>query len=201
VFIALRQDACTCGTLRSWITRISWFVVLTDSSDSFLLGAFSALGTTEQEQRDALKVAVQTFSLMRKEDIAPDTVSYGNLIKCFANLMPQGKARNDMTMQVFKKCCEEGLVGELVWNEVRRAVPPKLLSEKMGISAKPVGFVQVRDLPQDCRRNVRGDKKAPARRKVEPKKGKEETPISRKVAPAQRLRNISETSYQSGRDL
>jgi hypothetical protein len=138
---------------------------------------------------------------MRKEEIAPDTVSYGNLIKCFANLMPQGKARNDMSMRVFEKCCEEGLVGELVWNEVRRAVPPKLLAEKMGISAKPVGLVQVRDLPRDCRRNVRGDKKAPPQRKAEPKKGKEETPSSQKVAPVQRLRSISEPSYQSGRDL
>jgi hypothetical protein len=138
---------------------------------------------------------------MRKEDIAPDTVSYGNLIKCFANLMPQGKARNDMTMQVFNKCCEEGLVGELVWNEVRRAVPPKLLAEKMGISTKSAGFVQVRDLPRDCRRNVKGDKKAPPRRNADPKKVKEETPSSRMIAPAQRLHNISETSYQSGRDI
>jgi hypothetical protein len=177
-----------------------WFVGPTDS-DSHLLGAFSALGTTEKEQRDALQVAVQTFSLMRKEDIAPDTVSYGNLIKCFANLMPQGKARNEMSMQVFEKCCKEGLVGELVWNEVRRAVPPKLLATKMGIFAKPVGFVHVRDLPRDCRRNVRGDKKAPPRRKAEPKKGKEETLSSRKVAPLRRLPNISEPSYQSGRDL
>jgi len=62
----------------------------------------ATLGVTEQEQRDALQAAVQTFTRMRKEDVPPDTVSYGNLIKCFANLMPQGKARNDMALQVFK---------------------------------------------------------------------------------------------------
>jgi hypothetical protein len=138
---------------------------------------------------------------MRTEDIAPDTVSYGNLIKCFANLMPQGKARNDMSMQVFQKCCKEGLVGELVWNEIRRAVPPRLLSEKMGISHKPVGSLRVRDLPHNCKRNVRGDKKAPPQRKAVPKKGNAEKPSSRKVGPMRRLRNISEQSYQSGRDV
>lgn len=162
--------------------------------------AFSALGTTEQEQRDALKIAVRTFTRMRKEQVLPDTVSYGNLIKCFANLMPQGKARNDMALQVLEKCMGEGLVGELVWNEIRRAVPNKLLGEKMVLS-KPVGSIRVQDLPSNCRRNVCGDKKArPRRQTTESKKAKKEAP-ARKAKPIRQFRNFSEASYQSGRDV
>jgi len=53
--------------------------------------AFSALGTTEDEQRRALQIAVQTFKKMRQEHaVAPDSISYGNMLKCTANLLPSG---------------------------------------------------------------------------------------------------------------
>ena len=71
--------------------------------------AFSAIGTSLEEQREALQIAVKTFSEMRRSrTTAPDTVSYGNMLKCLANLMPQGDLRTKMALQIFAKCSEEG---------------------------------------------------------------------------------------------
>jgi hypothetical protein len=153
--------------------------------------AFSAIGTSVEEQREALQIAVATFSEMRKSEFtAPDTVTYGNMLKCLANLMPQGEIRTQMALQIFAKCREEGLVGTLVWNEVRRAVPSWELEEKLNL--KSSGNKQLRDLPQAWRQQNRNDKLAPrptSRRKPQ-------TP----AAPKQRTTFI-EASAQSSKDM
>jgi hypothetical protein len=122
--------------------------------------AFSALGTSSEERREALKIAVKTFSSMSmlslshssRDAISRDTITYGNMLKCFANLMPPGDVRNRMALQIFQECCDEGLVGFLVWNEVRRAVPVKLLQEACQLKGQ-CGSLDVRDLPRSWSEN------------------------------------------------
>ena len=156
--------------------------------------AFSAIGTSLDEQREALQIAVSTFSDMRKSrTTAPDSVSYGNMIKCLSNLMPQGELRTKMALQIFAKCSEEGLVGTLVWNEVRRAVPSWELEEKLKLRGS-AGSMQLKDLPRAWKMQNRGDKlsRPTARR---PKK---DAPLTQNSASG---RFIVETSFQSGKDL
>lgn len=173
--------------------------------------AFSSSGTTEEQRRTALQVAVGTFAKLRNFDprgkIKPDTISYGNLIKCCANLMPRGNARSEMAMKVFDQCCRDGMVGELVWNEIRRAVTPasllpvipKALLERKG----NLGSVDVNDIPRNWRRGVESKKNLGAQRKKDDKAAarvaaKKTSPRTR---PVPGLRSITESSYQSGKDL
>ena len=160
--------------------------------------AFSALGTPEEEQRMALKIAVGTFSLMKKLAIRPDMISYGNMLKCVANLVPFGSTRTEMGLQLFKGCCQDGLVGDLVWNEARRALPAKVLSNLFRNQPKPLSAMRVQDLPRSWRKNL------PKERRMHAKQKQQELPdpaeIKRKE-PVRRFRNISEASYQSGRDV
>jgi hypothetical protein len=153
--------------------------------------AFSALGTSVDEQREALQIAVQTFSSMRKSETPPDTVTYGNMLKCLANLMPEGDVRTNMALQIFDKCISDGLVGGLVWNEVRRAVPAKQLAKVYNLSG-PIGSIQVRELPKKWRQANKADKNAPPTKRQAPPKV-EETNLP--------TRTIVETSVQSGKDL
>lgn len=153
--------------------------------------AFSALGTSVDEQREALQIAVQTFSSMRKSETPPDTVTYGNMLKCLANLMPEGDVRTNMALQIFDKCISDGLVGGLVWNEVRRAVPAKQLAKVYNLSG-PIGSIQVRELPKKWRQANRADKNAPPTKRQSPPKVEENTLPTR---------TIVETSVQSGKDL
>ena len=76
--------------------------------------AFSAQGGNN-ERRRALAVAVETFNRLRQGKYAsPDALSYGNMLKCCANLMPPGDARSSMASRLFSSCCDEGLVGGMV---------------------------------------------------------------------------------------
>ena len=166
--------------------------------------AFSALGTPEQEQRQALKTAVETFSLMKRRGISPDTISYGNMLKVVANLIPRGKIRTEMGLQLFQACCQDGLVGELVWNEARRALPGTVLNKVVGGHRKPLAAIQVRHLPRSWTQKV----PQPRRLHTKPQKNKEssspkeEDPAeARRREPLRKFRNISEQSYQSGRDV
>lgn len=161
--------------------------------------AFSALGTPEEEQRIALKIAVEVFTLMKKLSIHPDTISYGNMLKVVANLVPKGATRTEMGLQLFEGSCQDGLVGDLVWNEARRVLPAKTLS---GIvpAKKSLSALRPRDLPNAWRQNLPREKRANA--KPKPKATDKLDPVEQKRRePVRRFRNISEQSYQSGRDV
>jgi len=125
--------------------------------------AFSAFGpnnerTPIEARREALQIAVSTMAQLRKVVGKPDTVSYGNLLKCCSNLMDRSNQRTAMSMKIFQQCCNDGMVGELVWNEIRRAVPSKslvvVLPEALRHSRGGMGSLQFSRLPRQWRRNV-----------------------------------------------
>lgn len=122
--------------------------------------AFSARRTSQEEQREALKIAVSTFASMPGQGVRRDTVTYGTMLKCFANLIPKGDVRNRMALQVFQECCDEGMVGNLVWNEIRRAIPLKLLQEACQLK-RACGSLEVQDLPPAWCVNNKRDKPKP----------------------------------------
>jgi hypothetical protein len=164
--------------------------------------AFSALGTSEAERRQALQIAVSTFSKLRHYT-GPDTVSYGNLLKCIANLMPVGaQHRHDMALQIFRQCCDDGLVGELVWAEIQRAVPPRVLRTKV-VGATP--GATFRSLPRAWKCNVLRNQNKKAQEEIQQQKQKQKEQESHSrddvdvgsTAPVQRLRSITEPSYSS----
>lgn len=128
--------------------------------------AFSAQ-TKKEEQRRALAVAVETFNLMRQgKYVSPDAVSYGNMLKCCANLMPTGDQRNGMASRLFASCCDDGLVGGMCLDEIRRCLPNRALFplladcgyDKALREGQKAYSVQLRELPREWTRNVkRGD--------------------------------------------
>lgn len=166
--------------------------------------AFSAQNTSSDQQKAALQIAVSTFTKLRQHPrLKPDTISYGNLLKCCANLVPQGKTRNEMALQIFTKCCEDGMVGDLAWNEVRRAVPPRLLSgilSRQGIE-KSLGSVQVRDLPRGWRQHVNDKKTQTSSRRRRKSRSKSDKSSDVTSTPMRPLRAMVEPSYESGKDL
>ena len=175
--------------------------------------AFSAHGGPG-ERRRALQIAVETFNELRrgKFGISPDAVSYGNMLKCCANLMPPGSHRTKMASQLFTSCCNEGLVGGMCLDEIRRGVPPRdflQLLAKCGCN-KPLNqgrmahSVHLSHLPRDFTINVKsGDLKDRQRDSFAPKKSKgtgrgwkqKEQPVLRRPGL------LIEQSWMSGKDV
>jgi hypothetical protein len=147
--------------------------------------AFSAEGTAE-ERRRALQVAVDTFQRLRRgRHAAPDAVSYGNVLKCCANLVPPGERRNGMAVQLFRKCCDEGLMGGMCLDEIRRCVPPRAflpLLADCGYDAPPgrrrkAPSVEVREVTGSWTRHAkRGDMASRQRGSFRPRQRQEGRP-------------------------
>jgi PPR repeat family len=171
--------------------------------------AFSAQRTPREEQKEALKIAVKTFASMPRERIQRDTVTYGTMLKCFANLIPKGDVRNRMALQVFQECCEEGMVGDLVWNEIRRSIPPQLLQEACQFQ-RECGSMEVHDLPVEWRVNNKGDKPKlqTKQRESRPKNGRSSTIRRRQTKDKAKATNppkpkvfLVEKSFSSDKDM
>ena len=110
-----------------------------------------------------------------------------------------------MSLQVFKSACEDGLVNELSWNEIRRCLPPRLLMDELGLTlAKPPGAIEVSDLPKTWRRKLlvsKSERKQRRHKRQDAERRREQEIERRRSAPERRFRSISEGSWDSGRDL
>ncbi len=99
--------------------------------------AFSA-HTEAEERKKAISIAIKLFHEMIQANITPpDAVTYGTLIKCISNLVPFGEVRNKMASDIFSKCANSGLVNGLVFDEIRRAVPGKVLAQLLHEPMRP----------------------------------------------------------------
>lgn len=172
--------------------------------------AFSAF-TDNSEKKKALSIAIRLFNEMQKSTIVrPDAVTYGMLIKCIANLVPKGTVRNNMASEIFRKCIENGLVNGLVFDEIRRALPGRVLSTLLKDSPntqsdkiqKPLSLLELRDLPRSWRANVIEAKPKGKRKKAHiqaktsnDNRGNDDI----RIKPVMRV--IVEQSWQSGRDV
>ena len=171
--------------------------------------AFSA-HTEEKERKEALKIAVTIFNEMQKsKTVKPDSITFGMLLKSFANLMPKGPARDNMATQIFKKCCADGLVNDLVFNEVRRATSPKILRNLLTDSLnnkskkKRLNELQLWDLPKKWKVNVKERRRKVKKKSTEGREQKTKVKVKKETAP-QYIRpytRLTEMSWQSGRDV
>lgn len=165
----------------------------------------NACAFSKAMQRESLQIATRTFKELPNY-AKRDTITYGNLLKCCTNLMPRSKSRTDMALQIFDTCCKDGLVGDLVWNEVRKVVPSHELAKKVSPKKKKsIGLLTLRDLPRSWKRNTR-DKQAAINENRQTRRKRKRTKEGAKSEssepkPVRPLRNIVEPSYQSGRDL
>jgi len=174
--------------------------------------AFSALRTPEEEKREAIRIAVDIYKAMssrrslssfrRKGNgsiVARDTVTYGIMLKSIANLMPFGTVRNQMALQIFQECCNDGLVGFMAWNEVRRAVPIKILQEAC-MFKRQIRSLEVKDLPKEWTKNCRERKRFTKQRQMEQNdRRKKKKSKSTEKEPAKAF--IIERSYATGKDM
>mmetsp|Transcript_24307 Transcript_24307/g.52520 ORF Transcript_24307/g.52520 Transcript_24307/m.52520 type:complete len:830 (+) Transcript_24307:85-2574(+) len=175
--------------------------------------AFSARGTGE-EKRQAMKVAVETFNKMRQgKYVSPDAVSYGNMLKCCANLMPPGNQRNAMASRLFMSGSDEGLIGGMALDEIRRCVPPRAflpLLADMGYDdpmrrRRKAHAVELRELPRKWTANVKRSDMASRQRAsfAKPKKKPERRPRrhEEKAKPVIRRPGLLFEYGSSGKDM
>ena len=89
--------------------------------------SFPSRGNSIEEKYAAFRIAVQTLNELRaSENCEPNHVSYGTFIRSCGNLMPPSPKRDAVVGNIFRKCCEEGLVSEFVMDSVSYAASENL---------------------------------------------------------------------------
>ncbi|GFH56503.1 hypothetical protein CTEN210_12979 [Chaetoceros tenuissimus] len=107
----------------------------------------------QDEKIRALVVVVETLVAIQ-EFAKSDHTTYGTLLKAFVNLIPANdKRRRRVVKAVFKVCCTEGMVGNMVLRQLRFAAPADLYEELLGRSIDDE--VKLSSLPSKWSRNVR----------------------------------------------
>jgi len=90
-----------------------------------VLNAAAFTSGDERDQEEAFRVACLTFDELRmSEYLQPSHVSYGTFLKAVRKLMPDSEIREKLVTSVFRRCCKEGLVGDMVLREMKALSSP-----------------------------------------------------------------------------
>lgn len=106
-----------------------------------------------QEQNRAIEIAHRMLRELDKSSFGgPDQVTYGTFLKVCANQMPDCNSRSQIVDSIFKKCCNDGQVGNLVLQQLKSIANPELYERLVGCSI--VDDVRMEDLPSEWWCNV-----------------------------------------------
>jgi hypothetical protein len=114
------------------------------------------LATTESSSSKT--TATKTTTTMTGEaSLSPDQVTYGTFLKVLANQMPDCSSRKQIVDYLFKNCCRDGQVGNLVLQQLHRVVATDdEFYDLVQIKPNPNSGMVVRmeDLPNEWTCNV-----------------------------------------------
>lgn len=129
-----------------------------------------------KSRKKALDTAIFTLAELQGSPYGkPNHLTYGTFLKACANLMPRDNELRTLIVEpVFRQCCEDGQVGEMVLAHLWNAAPKDLYRELLkDVVPSGGGKIKVRDLPREWRRNVQEHRRWPARTHTVVRQGKQ----------------------------
>lgn len=110
-------------------------------------------GNDVPEQNRAMEIAHKILKeLEQSRHGNPDQVTYGTFLKVCHNQMPDSHTRRQIVEVLFRKCCKDGQVGNLVIQQLQTMASPDLYEQLVGRSIED--DIVMEDLPEDWWRNV-----------------------------------------------
>lgn len=107
----------------------------------------------QKEKLDAFIVAVSSLVLLQ-EYTKPDHTTYGTLLKAWCNLIPKDDERRARAVNsVFRQCCKDGQVGNMVLTQLKYAASPELYRTLIGRDIAEQ--ITLSDLPAKWSRSVK----------------------------------------------
>lgn len=106
-----------------------------------------------EEQLHAVEIAnIMLVGLQKSPYGKPDQVTYGTYLKVINNQMPQSEARDKVAETVFRKCAQDGMVGQMVLRQLQDMGLDEVYENLAGISMW--GKVDLRNMPGEWTCNV-----------------------------------------------
>lgn len=118
-----------------------------------VMNACAYTGGDVHDQSRAMDIAHKRLSELEKSSYGkPDQVTYGTFLKVCANQMSDCDNRQQVIEIIFKKCCRDGQVGNLVIQQLKTMGPPELYERLVGRHVEE--DVNMSELPHEWTCNV-----------------------------------------------
>lgn len=118
-----------------------------------VLNACAFTSGETRENNKAVEIAHSVLQHIESEKYSnPDQVTYGTFLKVIANQMPDCDSRTKVVAAVFRKCCKEGQVGNLVIQQLKAMAGDELFRLLVGRGIEEE--FKIEDLPHEWRCNV-----------------------------------------------
>lgn len=105
------------------------------------------------EQNRAMEIAHERLKHLEDSDYgSPDQITYGTFLKVCANQMPDCATRQQIMEVIFQKSARDGMLGNLVLQQLRAMGPPDLYYRLTGHYIEDE--IQLEDLPKEWWCNV-----------------------------------------------
>jgi hypothetical protein len=124
--------------------------------------AETASTENEQEHREALKIALGIFKLLREERKL-DHVSFANMLRC-ACLLPAGEQRDALVKSTFQLCCKAGFVNQFVLRDLKSSASPELWQSLLQRGPDDDEEILAENLPPAWRHKFTSNKKPQQKR-------------------------------------
>ena len=119
--------------------------------NSFIRVCSRPATSDEAEMMNILKLALQSTEELQKIGLKPNSATYAALIKACNKLVSEGGDRQRMLENIFRMCCEGGLVDQLVLLEFQSAASTYLHAKLVVAQSTEVDGIKV--VPESWTRN------------------------------------------------
>ena len=104
-----------------------------------------------KDPKELFRIAIEAFNELRDtEYMGPDVTSYGHLLRCCTELLPENTKKDSVVKNIFMKCCNDGHVGRFVLAQLMEAASEELVFELLG--GKPEDGIKI---PRKWSQNVK----------------------------------------------
>jgi hypothetical protein len=108
-----------------------------------------------KEKQDAFRIARSTLTALEKSNYGePNQVTFGAYVTACRNLIPEGKSRFEAVTEVFHKCCQEGMVNDMILQRIHSALSTDELKTLLRNFVTLDGCINSKALPTEWRRNA-----------------------------------------------
>ena len=105
----------------------------------------------KEKQQDGVSIAIKLIDeLKQRSDIFPDHITFSMMFKVIGTSMPPSKARKEIARSIFRECCKEGLLSELVIQNMKKSVTQSVFRKLI-----PPTNDGSDNIPSEWRRNVK----------------------------------------------
>ena len=136
------------------VDTISDHESLVNVYNKFILVSSNSTLATEDEGEYAMKAILRVAENLRRQKLRANAGTYSALIKACHKLVPLSKGQQRMIENVFRTCCDEGLVDQNVLSELQKSVSTGMYSKMVVTMSEEVEGIKV--VPESWTRHING---------------------------------------------